>query len=262
MIDHSFVLIAYKDSPYLVDCLESLNNQTVRSTIYISTSTPSKFIYNIAKKYKIDVLVAPAGLGIAHDWNFALQQAKTKYVTLAHQDDLYKLDYTEKCLSAVEKFDDTLICFTGYSEIVDGKERSNTLLLFVKRVILWVFTLFKNNIRSEFWKNKVLSFGCPIPAPSVMYNRHNLNHFKFSVEFSINMDWDAWYRMANMKGRFVYESQSLLKHRIHRDSATTQGLQDNARQDEDLIMFKRFWPVFIAKFIAIIYALSYTSNKI
>ena len=86
--------------------------------------------------------------------------------------------------------------------------------------------------------------------------------FQFSGVFSINMDWDAWYRMANRKGRFVYESQSLLKHRIHLDSATTQGLQDNARQDEDLIMFKRFWPVFIAKFLAKIYALSYNSNKI
>lgn len=261
MSDHSFALIAFNDSPYLSDCLESLKKQSIQSTIYISTSTPSEHINAIAKKNKVKVFVTQSGMGIAHDWNFALQQAKTKYVTLAHQDDLYRPMYTENCIQAVEKYKDTLMCFTGYTEIINGKNRSGTLLLQVKSFILLFLMPFKKNLRRKFWKHKLLSVGCPIPAPSVMYDCENLTDFQFSDEFLINIDWDAWYRMAKMKGRFIYVNQPLLKHRIHLDSATTQGLQNNARQNEDLKMFKRFWPIFIAKILAKIYAVSYNSNK-
>jgi len=41
MTKHSFAVMAYKDSPYLSDCLDSLKDQTVKSEIYITTSTPS-----------------------------------------------------------------------------------------------------------------------------------------------------------------------------------------------------------------------------
>jgi hypothetical protein len=108
----------------------------------------------------------------------------------------------------------------------------------------------------------LLSFGCPIPAPGVMYNLDMLNAFSFSAEFSINMDWDAWYRLSIENGKFVAVKKKLLLHRIHPGSATTTGLKQNKRQEEDLIMFKRFWPAGIAKLIAKLYSHSYGSNKI
>jgi len=261
MIDHSFAVMAYKDSPYLSECLDSLKNQTVQSEIYISTSTPSPYIDDIAKKYGIQVFVTEPGKGIAHDWNFSLHLAKTKYVTLTHQDDLYMPEHAESCVNAAEKFKDTLISFAGYSELVNGKERSDTLLLKVKRLMLWFFMPFKKNVHSKFWKKRLLSMGCPIPAPGVLYNHSMLKDFQFSSEFSINMDWDAWYRMSKMEGRFVYIKKNLLKHRIHPDSATTAGLKAKVRQNEDLNMFKRFWPGFLARIFAGFYAKSYESNN-
>jgi hypothetical protein len=94
-----------------------------------------------------------------------------------------------------------------------------------------------------------------------MYNLEMLSNFQFSNEFSINLDWDAWYRMAKMNGRFVYIPNRLLKHRIHQDSETTIGLKNNLRQAEDLKMFGYFWPKFIAKLLARFYAGSYKSNE-
>jgi len=261
MTNHSFAVMAYKDSLYLSECLDSLKNQTVESKIYISTSTPSAYISDLAKKYSIEVYVTESGQGIAHDWNFSLQQAKTKYVTLAHQDDLYMPEYAKTCLNATEKFKDTLICFTGYSEIVEGKDRTNNLLLRVKRFMLWFFMPFKKNIRSKFWKRKLLSTGCPIAAPSVMYNRDRLSGFQFSSEYSINMDWEGWYRMSAMKGRFVYIKKNLLKHRIHPASATSAGLKSNLRQKEDLRMFNLFWPRIISRLLTKFYSRSYLSNN-
>src|SRR5215831_6892856 len=137
MSSHSFAVLAYGDSPYLVECLLALKNQTVPSEIYISTSTPSGYLDEISRRFSIPIIVTEKNRGIAHDWNFALHSAKTKYVTLAHQDDVYSSQYTEQCLKLAGKYHDMLICFTGYSEIVNGTERKNTFLLNAKKLLLW-----------------------------------------------------------------------------------------------------------------------------
>lgn len=261
MTEHSFAVMAYKDSPYLSACLDSLVVQTVPSRIYITTSTPSPYIEEIAKKYGIELYLTATGLGIAHDWNFSFYKARTKYVTLAHQDDLYMPEYTNTCMQESEKFKDTLICFTESDEMVDGKIRTHTALLHIKNFMLNFFTPLKNDIQTKFFKRRLLSMGNPIAAPSVMYNLDKLADFHFSEEFSINMDWDAWARMADLEGRFIYINKVLLTHRIHPGSATTAGLKANVRQAEDLKMFNRFWPGFLAHPLAKIYAGSYKSNE-
>jgi glycosyltransferase involved in cell wall biosynthesis len=262
MSNHSFAVMAYKDSPYLPDCLDSLKDQTVKSEIYIATSTPSPYIDDTAKKYGIKIFVTEPGLGIAHDWNFSLSVAETKYVTLAHQDDLYDNKYTELCTKAAEKFNDTLICFTGYNEIANEKERSSTLMLTVKKLMNFFFMPFKKNIKSKTWKKFSQAFGTSIPCPSVMFNKETLKDFKFSEKYKVSLDWDAWLRMSAMKGRFVYVPKSLLKHRIHTASATTEGIKANARQQEDMEIYYRIWPKFIAKLLSKFYAGSYKSNEI
>lgn len=262
MTKHSFAVMAYKDSPYLAACLNSLKEQTVKSDIYIATSTPSSFINDTAKKYGIPVFETAPGLGIAHDWNFSLSVAKTRYVTLAHQDDLYDPGYAALCVNAAEKFDDTLICFTGYSELLSDKERTNTFMLFSKKVLHFMFMPFKKNIKRRYWKKASQAFGTPIPCPSVTFNKEMLADFKFSEKYKVSLDWDAWLRMAAMKGRFVYVPKSLLKHRIHTGSATTEGIKANVRQQEDFEIYCRIWPRSIARFLSKLYAGSYRSNEI
>jgi hypothetical protein len=262
MTDHSFAVMAYGDSLYLADCLDSLRSQTISSHIFITSSTDSEFIRKIAKKYEVDLYLTTPGNGIAHDWNFSLKQGKTKYITLAHQDDIYLNEYTASCMAAAEKFSDTLICFTGYAEIANNQERSNTTLLRIKKFIIGLMMLGRPFLQSRFRKKMLLSFGCPIPAPSVMYNMDILKDFSFSSEFFINMDWDAWYRLSLKEGKFVSVRKKLMLHRIHPNSATTAGLRENKRQEEDIKMFKRFWPGFLGWVMAKLYSFSYRSNKI
>ena len=50
-LDHTFVVCAYKESPYLEECINSLEKQKVKSNIIISTSTPNRYIEEIAKKH-------------------------------------------------------------------------------------------------------------------------------------------------------------------------------------------------------------------
>ena len=48
MNDHTFAICAYKESPYLEECIKSLKNQTIKSNILIATSTPNDYIKGIA----------------------------------------------------------------------------------------------------------------------------------------------------------------------------------------------------------------------
>ena len=107
--DHTFVICAYKESPYLEDCIRSVLHQNVRGKICLTTSTPNQYIAALAQKYQIPVFANPVSEGIAADWNFAVASAKTRLVTLAHQDDLYEPSYTEKIIQVANICQDPII---------------------------------------------------------------------------------------------------------------------------------------------------------
>ncbi len=50
-------------------------------------------------------------------------------------------------------------------------------------------------------------------------------------------------------------------HRVHEESETTTLIASNTRGEEDLQMFRRFWPEPIAKRLGKAYAASEKSNK-
>ena len=95
---HVFVICAYKESPYLEECINSLIRQTKKSNIIIVTSTPNPYIHNMANKYEIDYYVNEGQGGITQDWNFgykcALEKYHSEYITIAHQDDFYETNYS------------------------------------------------------------------------------------------------------------------------------------------------------------------------
>ena len=90
---HTFAICAYKESPYLEECIISLKKQTKKSKIIIATSTPNDFINDLAAKYDIKVYINEGESGITQDWNFAYSKTDTEYVTIAHQDDKYSKHY-------------------------------------------------------------------------------------------------------------------------------------------------------------------------
>ena len=261
MINHTFVVLAYKDSPYLKECLDSLKNQTVKSDIYISTSTPSVYIREIAELFGIKVYVSRLPSSSMNDCNFAFRQAKTKYVTLAHQDDLYLPQYAETCIAAANNYNDTLICFTNYSEFTGGADKQVSALLKVKRLMLWIFMPLKKHMQSRFWKMKLLAFGNPISAPTIMYNLEKMPGYQFNSSLIYNLDWEEWYKLSKEEGRFIYLPEILVKRRMHSESATTRGLKNNLSYAEDLKMFKLFWPTVFAKLIVRFYSTRSKSNS-
>jgi glycosyltransferase involved in cell wall biosynthesis len=260
MMKHTFVILAYKESIYLEDCVLSLINQTTKSQIIISTSTPNKFIEDIAKKYAIHLTVREGIPTIADDWTFAYSQATTPYLTLAHQDDIYLPNYTADLLKKASKHN-PIIAFCNYHELRHEQIVKNNLLLFVKRIL--VLSLGLNYVSERrFNKWLCLAFGSPICCPSVIFNKEKLGNWVFDNRYKVNLDWNSWIRMSQMEGAFVYSPKALMYHRIHQQSATTINLGDNIRKKEDLEIFATIWGKTIGSMIGKFYANSYKSNEI
>lgn len=254
--DHTFIICAYKESPYLDKCIQSLLHQTVKSNIVMYTSTPNDYIQDIADKYAID-LYSKNGGSIGKDWNNAMSFVNTKYMTIAHQDDLYEPKYLEKTMQAFEANENTLIVFSDYGELTKQGYRLKSTNLTIKRLMLDMMMLAKNN---RAWRKFILGFGNPICCPAVSYNLKLLTDFKFNEQMMVSLDWYAWYEIAKRKGRFQFVSEILMFHRIHEESETTNMIENQTRTKEDLEMYKLFWPKPIAKLINKFYVKSQKSN--
>jgi glycosyltransferase involved in cell wall biosynthesis len=258
---HTFAICAYKESPYLEECVQSVLKQNQSSKVIMVTSTPNDYIQKICEQYNIPLFVNEGESGIVQDWNFAYKMSSTKYVTIAHQDDIYLPEYSEKVVQGLEESKHPLIAFTDYSELRNGEEVLCNRNLQIKR---WMLSLLRIKAlhKSRFVRRRILSFGCPICCPSVAFAKENLPEEVFEKGFRSDEDWQAWEKLSKYKGSFVYVDKVEMCHRIHEESETSIIIGDNARSEEDFQMFCKFWPRPIAKILTKIYSSSETSNEL
>lgn len=258
---HTFAICAYKESPFLEECIKSIKAQVVESEVLIATSTPNEYIKKLADEYKIPLYVNIGEKGITQDWNFAYSKANTDLITIAHQDDIYLPQYSQNIIKMVSESHSPLIAFSDYGELRDGEKVVKSKLLTIKRILLFPlrFAIFRG---SKFVRRRSLSLGNCICCPAVTFVKDNLSEPIFQHGFRSNEDWEAWEKISRLKGEFIYVNEVGMYHRIHEDSETSAIIGDNARTVEDLVMFKKFWPEPIAKVLAKIYRTSEDSNNL
>ena len=256
--NHTFIICAYKESQYLEECIKSLLNQTIKSNVIITTSTPNQFIKGLAQKYQLPLYINDGEKGIGQDWNFGVGCATTDYVTIAHQDDIYKSNYLEEIVKRIEKGKVFVIAFTDYRELKNGKEIKLTKNLKIKKILLFPLRVFK---KSKFWKKRALSLGSSICCPSVTVNKKITGENPYRTNLKCDLDWDTWDKMSEYDANFLYIPKELMQHRIHEESETSNLIENNIRLEEDLQMLERYWPKPIAKFIIRFYSKAIKSNE-
>lgn len=107
-----------------------------------------------------------------------------------------------------------------------------------------------------------MSLGSAICCPSVTLVKQNLSGFKFKNNMKSNIDWQAWEEISKRKGEFAYISHPCMEHRIHQESTTSELLEIDGRREEDLYIFRKFWPEWIAKIIEYFYKNGEKSNQV
>ncbi len=260
--NHTFVVCAYKESAYLEKCIKSLLKQKMKSKIIITTSTPCKYIENVADKYKLELYVNDAKPDIASDWNYGIYKADTPLVTIAHQDDIYDEEYLEQVLKVLNKARNPILVHTTYYEIRGGKRvYSNRLLRIKKLMLLPQIPSFTWN--SIFLRRRILAFGCAICCPSVTYVKERLPQEPFQVGCRADLDWQAWEKYSKLKGAFCYVNKPVMGHRVHEESETSNVIGDGkGRTSEDYQMYRKFWPKWMADLLIKFYVKGQDSNTL
>lgn len=256
MKPHTFAVCAYKDSPYLEACLRSLKGQSCASDIILCTSTPSPYIEQIASQYGIPVYTRPGPGNIKDDWNFAYHMADARFVTIAHQDDLYQKDYVKTLLAYAQRYPDMTLFTSGYAVVKGKKLVRFEKVEFIKRFLRLPLRLKKLSHLS--WvKKSVLLLGNSICCPACTYNKERLGEPLFTSPYRFALDWDTLLKLAKLPGRFICEEKPLLYYRVHPAATTKACIADNTRMREETEMFQKLWPAFAAKALMHFYCRAY-----
>lgn len=261
IIQHSFAICAYGRSQYLEECIQSVLQQDVGgSEVFISTSTPSSWLDGIAEKYNLPIFINDGESGIGQDWNYAYSRAHGKYVTIAHQDDIYCPGYVATAVSMLDRAKKPILFFCDYGELRGDAITTESLNLSIKKWLLRGLRNGRNadNIRT---RRRALSFGCAISCPSVTLVKENCPDMPYQTKMKCSLDWDTWEHLSRIEGSFIYSTDVLMYHRIHEESATTRLIGDRTRLNEDREMYERFWPKPIASFLTKLYSISLSSNQ-
>lgn len=257
---HTFVVLAYKESPYLEECIKSVVKQNCSSNILIATTTKNSYISDLAKKYKLTIVEGEHS-NIGGDFDFAAHCANTPLVTVAHQDDIYERNYSEEIVKSFNKHPNSSIIFTDYFEIRNNKKVYTNTLLKIKRLLLAPMYI-KKSLKSKFGKRSTLRFGNAICCPAVTFVIKNCPKDIFKSDLKCNIDWYAWEKLSKKKGAFTFVPKPLMGHRISEDSTTTSIINQGIRTKEDYEIFCRFWPKPIAKLLTKFYQRSEKSNSL
>lgn len=264
--DHTFAICAYKESPYLEECIRSVLDQSVRTNVLIATSTGNDYIRGLAAKYNIPLFINEKDAGhssIGKDWNFCYKCADTALVTITHQDDIYYPEYAEKVIENLNRPEavQPIIAFTDYAERRNGFDVTENKLLNIKQKLL---SPLRNpsHWRSRWIRRRILSLGSPICCPAVTYVRDNVSDPLFLTDFAVSIDWQTWERLSRLDGSFVYCHEVLMAHRIHEGSETTNQISDGRRSREDFEMYCKFWPKPVARLIEHFYSDSEKQNTL
>ncbi|MBR2833488.1 MAG: glycosyltransferase family 2 protein [Bacilli bacterium] len=257
---HTFVVLAYKESEYLEECLKSVTNQSVKTNVVIATTTPNKHIEKLANKFGLEIKKGKHTT-IGGDFDFARNCVDSDLVTIAHQDDVYDETYAEEMINYYKKYQDAIILFPDYYEVRNGKKTYSNSNLKIKRILLTSLRINRFSGIRHFKRNAI-RFGNAISCPAVTYVQKNCPKKIFNTHMKCDIDWDAWEKLSKLKGKFIFINKKLMGHRIDDTTTTTDIINQGIRTKEDLEVLKNFWPTGIAKLINKLYKKSEKNNII
>ncbi len=260
MISHTFAVCAYKDSPYLEECIRSLKGQSVQSEIILCTSTPSPFIQETASRYDLPLYVREGKSDIQEDWNFAVEKAAGRLVTIAHQDDCYHRDYGKYVQQCWNRYPDTSVFTTDCAIVKNGQMQKLGMVPFVKHVLRMPLRFY--GLADRTWLKRLpFLFGNPVICPSCTYDREKTGEPVFDSPYKFALDWDTMWKLAGRPGRFICVERPLIRYRIHEEATTKACIVNHQRAADEAAMFGKIWPKPVVKLIMRFYGLAYRAYE-
>ncbi|MEM7199472.1 MAG: glycosyltransferase [Planctomycetota bacterium] len=182
---------------------------------------------------RLQVLVNDEPLGLAANWNRAVEASRSDFVCLAHQDDVYHPEYLAVMLDALRTDrEQALVHCRATTMDADGQPLRAPAEDFKAR--WWQrhageppgepATAYRELLRGNF-----------VCCPSILYRRElfaSVGGFRPDLRFT--PDWDLLFRALLADWRFASVDRALVRYRRHAASATQREAASLNRYREEL----------------------------
>jgi glycosyltransferase involved in cell wall biosynthesis len=228
----SIIIPVYNVEQYLMECLDSVFNQTYRNIEVIavndgSTDGSANILKNYEKKYNNIIVHNQENAGNSVARNKGLQLAKGKYVYFLDSDDFIERETINNLVTAMEKYSLDLIRFAA-EPFLDGVEYKN----FNKH--LYDYSKFFESGRvykkDEFLKANIKGFS---PSPCLYLIKRNLlleNNILFKPKMMHEDELFSLLIYLNTN-RAMYDGNFYYKRRYRPGSIMTSQVQTMKNQN-------------------------------
>ena len=209
----SVCIPAYKNADYLKRNLDALVFQTFTDfEVILSDDSPDESVAEIARAYQdklnLVYLKNKPAKGTPANWNFAMQQARGKYIKLIHDDDwLATADALQQYYDCLEANPGVDFCFSAFNNIHLGTGiRQPVFCTALNRSLLRMspYNLFKNNF---------------IGPPSGVFQRNNVNIF-YDEKLKWLVDFEGYIRFLGENSKFIYLHKCLVNIGLGEEQVT------------------------------------------
>jgi glycosyltransferase involved in cell wall biosynthesis len=159
---------------------------------------------------RVEVHTQPANVGLARNWNGAIERSRGHWVHILHQDDLVLPGFYERLARVDDGATGVGAAFCRHL-FIDGEGRG-TDVSSLERPTAGVL---------ERWLEKI-SRSQYIQCPSIIVRRHVYEHLGgFRTDLCYALDWEMWVRIASHY-RYWFEPEALACYRVHEGNETAR----------------------------------------
>lgn len=226
---------------FLAETIRSLLNQSEKSFRLLClddlSTDDSVAVVSGFDDPRIEIIVAGQHSSLAENWNRALEMAKTEYLVIAHQDDVYESDFLSRMLRLIESHPRTFAAHCKTTAI-DGDGHAVRLPAARYKETFWpVDDPYERDPTAEA---EVLSRGNYVIASSVILRMEAVRKIgRFDTSLQFVTDWQYWLRGLSAGFTLTGVHARLVRFRRHPWTATRLTERSLRRYEEEIEVLRQ-----------------------
>lgn len=206
----SIIIPVYNGANFLSEAIESALEQTYNNTEIIiinDGSSDDNETEKIALSYKKKIrYYKKENGGVASALNMGIRHMRGQYFSWLSHDDVYKKNKLSSQLKLIEKFDKNIIPVSSIEKIDLNSKNIGKSVLYSD-----CYVLHLNDLLCDFPIH-----GCSLLIHESIFK--NVGYFDENLQYC--QDYDLWFRIYFSGFRFVYQKETQIFSREHREQGT------------------------------------------
>lgn len=190
----------------------------------------------IAEEEGVEVLRNPARLGLAGNWNRAVEVSDTAYLVIAHQDDVYDPRFLETMAPLIEAHPRALIAHSRVQYVDEHGRPMDSAAARFKETFWPPEDPYERDGADEM---TALLRGNYIICPATIFRREAMDRIgRFNERYRFVTDWEYWMRGVLAGASVAGTASRLLGWRRHSGTATASHALMLSRFEEEIALLE------------------------